>query len=208
MSEPIALEDLLVSQLPSALFRNDAALASQGFETNEIRATKEAVAALAGLASVPQVPPSSLRDRIVFSSSRRGRYGLFADRIARLFDIAVEDAATLLARMETPDAWAPFLVAGVDMIPVEAGPRCKGAIATLVRFQPGVTFPEHVHRGVETMLVLEGGFREAAASGVAPEEAWRGDELYRADGSAHALVTLEGVPCIAASLVVGYADFR
>jgi anti-sigma factor ChrR (cupin superfamily) len=109
-----------------------------------------------------------------------------------------------MLRVEQPDAWAPFLIEGLEMIPVTAGPKCAGAIATLVRLQPGVRFPEHNHIGEETMLLLDGGFCETDGG----EEAWRGDEMFRGDGTGHAFVALPGVPCIAAAVIFGHADFR
>lgn len=198
------LEDLLQRRLPSAVARDDGSLASAGIADTDLAGTKDAVAAL-GLTPAPAAPPADLRARLLASHERGGRYGIFADRIARLFDLSLPDAEALMKRIERPSEWNAFLVEGVEMIPVAAGPKCEGAIATLVRLQPGVTFPEHTHRGDETMLVLDGGFREPANGG---EEAWRGDELFRGDGSDHALAALPSVPCIAAVLIVGHADFR
>jgi putative transcriptional regulator len=121
-----------------------------------------------------------------------------------MFDLPVADAEALMLKIEDPAAWNPFIVAGVEMIPVMGGPKCEGAIATLVRIQPGSTFPHHTHRGDETMLVLDGGFHEPAANG---EEVWRGDEIFRGDGSDHELKALPGVPCIAAVMIFGHGDF-
>jgi len=200
----LGLEDLLQRRLPSAVTRADGSLASAGIADTDLAGTKDAVAAL-GLTTAPAAPPADLRARLLASHERGGRYGIFADRIARLFDLSLPDAEALMKRVESASEWNAFLVEGVEMIPVAVGPKCKGAIATLVRLQPGVTFPEHTHRGDETMHVLDGGFREHANGG---EEAWRGDELLRADGSDHALMALPGVPCIAAVLIVGRVEFR
>ena len=54
------------------------------------------------------------------------------------------------------------------------------------------------------MFVLAGGFREEGPQG---QETWRGDELVSSDGSKHSFVALPGEPCIAASLVEGFAEF-
>lgn len=207
MSDPtsLPLEELLEPRLPSALGRQDDALAAGGVPAAELAAAREAVAAIGAAAAEPTAPGADLRARLLGTFSRKGRYGIFADRVARLFDLSVEDAAALLARAEEGSAWMPFLVEGVDMIPVTTGPRRSGSIATLVRFRPGATFPEHDHRGEETMFVLEGGFRETAEGG---DEVWRGDEIHRSDGTGHALLALEGVPCVAAVVIDGHADFR
>ncbi|MBX3213032.1 MAG: cupin domain-containing protein [Labilithrix sp.] len=200
----LGLEDLLQRRLPSAVSRDDASLAESGVADADLAGTKDAVAAV-GLATSPAAPPAALRERLLASRERPGRYGIFADRVARLFDLPLADAEALMGRIESPSEWTAFLVDGLEMIPVMAGPSCAGAVATLVRIQPGATFPDHAHRGDETMLVLDGGFREPAVGG---EEVWRGDEVFRGDGTEHALVALPGVPCVAAVVIFGHADLR
>lgn len=155
-------------------------------------------------ASEPAAPAGSLRERLLASTKRPGRYGIFVDRVARLFDLPVEKAAHLLGKLERDEAWKPFLVPGTEMIPVRPGEALAGAIATFVRVAPGVRFPDHVHRGVETMVVLDGGFVEPDSK----IEAWRGEETVREDGTEHALLGLPGVPCIVAVLIQGHADFK
>jgi len=200
----LGLEDLLQRRLPSAVTRDDASLAKAGVPDADVAATKDAIAAI-GLTAEAAAPPPGLRDRIVASRQRQGRYGIFADRISRLFDLPLAEAEGLMQRIEQPSEWKPFLVDGLEMIPVTAGPKCAGAIATLVRIQPGATFPDHAHRGDETMIVLDGGFREPGDGG---EEVWRGDEIFRADGTEHALLALPGIPCVAAVLIFGHGDFK
>lgn len=153
----------------------------------------------------PTPPDAALRTRLLASLGRPGTYGVFADRLARLFDLPLEEATALCASLESGEAWKPFLLPGVEMMPVTAGPKLAGAVATLVRLQPGAAFPEHTHRGEETMVVLDGGFREAAEGGA---EVWRGEELSRGDGTDHTFVALPGRPCIAAAVITGYAEFR
>jgi len=199
------LEDLLEKRLPSALHRHDAELSSGGVADQDLAATKNAIAAI-GIAGAPKAPPpTSLRDRLLASRQRGGKFGIFADRVARLFDLPIAEAEELMTRIEKDEAWNPFIVEGVEMIPITAGPKCAGSIATLVRIQPGSTFPEHAHVGDETMLVLDGGFIEPSGT---KEEAWRGDEVFRTEGTDHALVGLPGKPCVAAVLIFGYADFK
>jgi quercetin dioxygenase-like cupin family protein len=200
----LGLEDLLQRRLPSASLRDDAAFMTAGASAADLAATKDAVAAI-GLTAPSAAPPPSVRDRLLASQQRGGRYGIFADRVARLFDLPIAEGEALMKRIEDPSAWNAFLVEGVEMIPVVGGPKCAGAVATLVRIQPGVTFPEHAHRGDETMLVLDGGFVEPGEGG---DEVWRGDEVFRPDGSEHALRGLPGIPCVAAVLIYGYGDFR
>ena len=206
MSESVPLEALLERRLPSAIDRDDAALRAAGTSDADIASTKDAVAAL-GLSAThsPLRPGTLLRERLLASARRVGTYGRFADRVARMFDMDVAASEELMKRLEDESAWMPFLTEGLELIPVPAGPKCDGAIATVVRFQPGTCFPAHVHAGEETMFVLDGGFREDVAGG---EEVWRGDEIVRGDGSDHALVALPGIPCVAAVIIYGHTDFR
>jgi quercetin dioxygenase-like cupin family protein len=198
------LEDLLQRRLPSAIARDDASLARAGVADTELAAVKDTVAAI-GLTTSPTAPSKGVRERLLASGLRQGRFGIFADRVARFFDLPIAEAEALMKRIENASEWHPFLIEGVEMIPVVGGPKSASAICTLVRLQPGATFPEHAHRGDETMLVLDGGFREPADGG---EEVWRGDEIFRDDGSEHSLVALPGVPCVAAVIIFGHGDFR
>jgi anti-sigma factor ChrR (cupin superfamily) len=206
MASSPSLEDLLETRTPSAADRLDAALTSQGVAASDVAATKNALAAFAVTSGgKPQAPLASLKDRILASQARAsgGRFGIFADRIARMFDMSIGDAEALMKSIEVPGTWMPFLVDGLEVVAVKAGPKCEGAIATLVRIQPGTKFPQHAHRGDETMLVLDGGFREDHEGG---EEVWRGDEILRSDGTEHTLVGLPGVPCVSAVLIFGFGD--
>lgn len=170
--------------------------------------TKQGAIALSALASAAASdaaePSGSLRDRLLASRDRGGKYGIFVDRIARLFALPSKEAEQLLTKIESPDEWKPFLVEGTEIIPVKTGEGLRGAIATFVKVMPGARFPDHVHHGVETMLVMDGGFVEPASK----IEAWRGEETTREDGTEHALIGLPGVPCIAAVLIIGHADFK
>lgn len=196
-------ESLLAVRLPTELALTDEKLVASGVAPAELAAARNAIAAIGAATDASSAPPS-LRDRLLTSLGRGGRYGKFADRLARMFDLSAADAEALCVRIEDPSAFSPFLVPGVDVIPVVTGPRLAGAIAVIARIQPGSTFPAHTHRGEETMLLLDGGLREEGEGG---HEAWRGDELLSADGSGHAFVALPGQPCIAASVIEGVAEF-
>jgi quercetin dioxygenase-like cupin family protein len=200
------LESLLVQYLPSELGRAEAALVDSGVAEEEIRATLDAVAAI-GLAAAPEAPPSpsrSIRERLVATERRVGKYGRFTDRVARLFDIDASAAEALLQRIESPDAWSDALLEGVYVLAVNAGPSRRQCTATLVKIESGASFPFHRHHGEETMLMLEGGFRDPNAEG---HEAWHADELIQSDGSGHALQAIGNTPCVAAILIEGTPEF-
>jgi putative transcriptional regulator len=198
-------EAILRPVQPSELARRDDALANAkggGAHAKDLADAKAVVAAV-GLASYDAPPPPALRDRLLASMNRPGRHGRYADRLARMFDLPIDKAEKLAAKLDDPDAYTPFFVPGVEVMNVEAGPKYANAIALIAKIPPGVQFPHHTHRGEETMFVLAGGFKEDKGG----SEVWRGDELVSADGSDHSFVALPGEPCIAASLVIGHADF-
>lgn len=197
------LDEALIKPVqPSELARRDDAFAKGGVAAKEL-ADAKAVLSAVGLATHDAPPAPALRDRLLASMKRQGRHGRYVDRLARMFDITLEAAEKLAAKLDDPSAYTPFFVPGVEVLQVEAGPKYPNAIALIAKIPPGVTFPHHKHHGVETMFVLAGGFREDKGG----SEVWRGDELVSADGSDHAFVALEGEPCIAASLVEGFAEF-
>ena len=195
-------ESLLQPCQPSEVARRDVALLGAGVSASQLAAAKDSMAALA-LGAAKLEASTALRDRLLASVARPGRFGQYVDRLARMFDLSMVDAEQLIARVDTPQAYTPFFVEGVEMLEVKTGPRFEGAIAVIAKLAPGARWPDHAHRGEETMFVLAGGFRETNGN-----EVWRGDELTSGDGSEHAFVALDGEPCITASLVVGFVEFR
>jgi len=167
-------------------------------------AAHEALSALACTVE-PIAPGISLRQRLVSSvqRSREGRLGIFADRIARLFDVPLESALELLAKVESGTAWKAGIAEGIEMFSVRTGPKYPGAMAGFGRLRPGARFPKHGHLGDETTLVMAGGFRDS--SGIEVE---RGDELYEAPGSEHDFVVLDGEDCIAAVIALNGIELK
>lgn len=206
MAEVELDENLLEVCQPSELRRRDSALVRRGTPEEELALAQETIASL-GLSELPAPPSTKLRDRLLASVRRPGRFGVYADRLARMFEIDLAEAERLAERIGDPTAYNPFFVSGVEVLEVPIGPRLAngGAIAVIAKLQPGTRFPAHEHHGEELMFLLAGGFREEGEAG---REVWRGDELVSSDKSEHAFVALEGEPCIAASLVEGFVDFR
>jgi anti-sigma factor ChrR (cupin superfamily) len=62
-----------------------------------------------------------------------------------------------------------------------------------MRFEPGFRFPNHRHRGAETLLVLEGSYSDQSQVSFAA-----GDLQQMDAGSAHELVVGPHGPCVAA----------
>src|SRR5688500_10072655 len=119
--EPDLTEVLLTPCQPSELPRRDAALEARGVRSVEIGELKAAVAAV-GL-SEARSPEPALKDRLLASITRPGRFGRYADRLARMFDLTIADAELLATRIADPTAYSPFLVDGIEMLEVTPGKR-------------------------------------------------------------------------------------
>jgi putative transcriptional regulator len=201
MSRPTTSDDLLFAPLaPSAIERAERAVPES--DVREVVEGREALEAIAR--AVPAAPaPSGLRSRIVASAARGGRFGVFADRIARLFDIDVDEARRLLVKAEDPKSFGPGPIPNTTWLFVKPGPKLPGALAAIGRLEPGARVPDHGHGSDETTLVLEGGFAEDG--GV---EVWRGDELYKGPGTEHTFQVIGDQPCVAAVIAPGGVKFR
>lgn len=161
-------------------------------------------ATLVAIASTvePRPAPDAVRDRLMASMQRGGRYGVFVDRLARMFDLPVATVEKLVRKLDDPGAWKPGPSEGVEWIGVRAGPKYPNAVAAFGKLKPGARFPHHSHKGEETTLVMAGGFRDS--SGVEVE---RGEELFEAPGTDHDFVVLDGEDCIAAVIAVEGVEF-
>jgi hypothetical protein len=146
-------------------------------------------------------PSATTLTRVQTSLGRSGRYGKFADRIGRLYEISTDEAEAVLARVNDPSVWVPSGIPGIDLFPIPS-PLASDGTAVIARLQGGVVFPEHEHLGPETTFVLDGGFRDM--SGVEIE---RGDELSMDLGSVHHFTVFDAEPCLAASYVRGGVKF-
>lgn len=203
--EPLTVDDVLFGSLsPSALARGEA-------EVGDDRAIAEGRVAIEALAKSVPPPPledadapvsARLRERLQSTLSRGGKYGMFVDRVARLFDISIEAAEKLLARVDDPSQLKYGLGEGIGLISVRPGPKYPGAYGAIGRLKPGARFPHHEHAGIETTLVLDGGFLDASG-----EEVWRGDEMIKDAGSSHDFVVIEGGDCVACVIAHGGVRF-
>ena len=63
---------------------------------------------------------------------------------------------------------------GVLVAHVPNGPATEGAIVGFIKLAPGTSFPTHTHLGDETVLVVQGAFRDSEG-----EEARAGDTAHR-----------------------------
>ena len=120
------------------------------------------------------------------------RFAHLAEPLAELLGVPEHVAAALLGRLADARAWEPGPGRGVKLMPALTGPSRAGALAVFLELQPGARLT-HAHLGEEETLVLQGGLKEQDGS-----ELWRGDTQRKAEGSAHAAVALDGLPCVLA----------
>jgi len=145
--------------------------------------------------------PALLRRLMAEVESLPLRYAPFFDRLAKLFDLPESAIEAALTRARDERLWRRTLFPGVRRLEVRAGPRLRGAQVYLMRFEAGLRFPLHRHRGVETSFVLEGAYVDSRGTRVGP-----GEEQDMPDGSEHGLTVDEGGPCVAAVVTRG-VDF-
>lgn len=105
-----------------------------------------------------EVPPAGGVERLL-ARVREGRLSYFVAQVAGLFDITTEEAGSLLKRAERNEGWEQGPAPGVQIMPVNPGPRVPEALTALVKLAGGATFPLHPHFGPERVMVLEGGSR-------------------------------------------------
>jgi len=135
----------------------------------------------------PAPLPSALRARILASVKAESRFLSFADQVAALVDVAVDRAKELLLGIDAEESWGDSIVPAMRLYNFDGGPSVANAITGFVRMPPGSAFPHHVHVGQETVLVLQGQFREDNGDVVGPSEKKVSDA-----GSAHSFEVLDG----------------
>jgi putative transcriptional regulator len=145
-----------------------------------------------GLAAAPKSLLATLEKKLAGT----GRFEHLLEKVARLFDLSVEQARAELQRIDEPGTWDTELSPGVWVAPVNAGPKAvgEGAFTVLLKVAPGALFPTHTHGGEEQVLVLEGGYLDVGGS-----EYWRGELDVRAEGTTHSFTGLPGSGCICAA---------
>jgi len=172
-----------------ALDALDAALHSPPGETSAdpaLRAEADAIAealsalAVAAAPATPAAPPPALRARLLASARGPARFAPFIDRLARLIDLAAEQARALLASIDRPDAWLPSPAPNVRLIHLPGGPAVAGLDIGFVRVAAGTDFPPHRHLGDERVLVLQGSYRDSGGATVRA-----GDQVHMPAGSEH-----------------------
>jgi putative transcriptional regulator len=144
-------------------------------------------------------PDVAVRARLLASTTTAGAAVVrFAPQVADLYDLSVDAARGLLARVDDASAWRP-LMPGIDCLKVEPGTRHSGVQCNLVRIAPGTSFPWHRHLGEEVSLVLHGGAHMSDGKDLLP-----GDMLVVGDETEHDFsIDPDGDTCIVAIRMAG-----
>lgn len=122
---------------------------------------RDAVADVAALLE-PSPPPTSLRDRLMASTSR-GRLTRFAAPVAKLLDVDETRAEELLEGIDDPASWSPNPLPGVTLYHFEGGPKVADCITGFTRIERDGAFPPHEHLGTEYVFVVQGRLRDAVS---------------------------------------------
>lgn len=209
MTRPLTddeLAELALGTLPAA---HRAALSRDLGPATLASAEAEAAEALTSLAVAlpPATPSPGLRDRLLASARGPARFAPFIDRLARMVDLAGERVQALLAsltpRPSGPDladrgTWQPSPAPHIHLVHFDGGPACAGADVGFVRVDAGTTFPDHRHVGEETVLVLQGSYRDSDGTLVRA-----GDIVKKSADSHHHFTAGPDEPLIYAVVVFG-----
>jgi putative transcriptional regulator len=139
----------------------------------------------------PVTPSGDLRADILGDARPEARFLDLSEQVATLMDVSTDRAISRLAGIDDEQSWEQGPFAGIDLYHLDGGPAVSDAIVGFVRIEPGAAFPEHEHLGTETVLVLQGAYRDS--DGVVYR---RGDQNIKAAGSSHDFEALEGPPLI------------
>ena len=126
------------------------------------------------------------------------RYAPFYERLMALFDLDEPAVVAVLDASQNQSAWEPF-APGVLAYHLAPGPRHAGADAGLIRMEAGLAFPSHEHLGDESVLVLEGRYRDNIAGRIYQA----GDRHDMKGGSRHSYDVLPDAPLVFAVVLYG-----
>lgn len=158
--------------------------------SDEFVADSESVEALEelaqGLVASHATPSAKLLERVLRSTRDVVRFERFVADAAALLDLPQPEARALLERLEDPEAWEPGFLPELRLCHVRGGAKVANAVTGFVQLTAEQVFPEHEHLGEESVLVLQGRFRD-------------GDDVYGPGavvvlppGSSHSFTALPG----------------
>lgn len=156
----------------------------------------ETVARLAD-ALAPVAPGPALRERLFASLASGGRLHRFADGVAELLDLPVDQARGLLDGIDAAQSWSGSPIPGVDLFHLPGGPKVENCIRGFIKVERGGRFPHHRHVGDEAVLVVQGRYRDTVSGVVFGP----GDIARMTPGTEHELVVEPGPTLIYLAVV-------
>ena len=145
----------------------------------------------------PQTPSTGLAESILAALPQR-RFARFTQDVAELLDIASAQAEKLLDGIDKKANWSDGPIEGMTIYHVEGGPRVARAITGFTRIESGGGFPEHKHLGKESILILQGYFKDTVSDVVHGP----GDIVHMASQTSHGFEVLEGATQLTYLVVV------
>lgn len=159
-------DEIAEHAVPGQMAAEEMAAGQTGASTPSEPATLSTLLSLEsalGAATAPAAgaPPGLLARLEATLNEAPHRYAPFYAKAAELFDLPESDVIAVLARLKDPAVWSFAGLPGIAKVKVAGGPAVAQAETLLVRFNPGVRFPEHEHVGLERVLVLEGSYTDS-----------------------------------------------
>ncbi|MDQ3034041.1 MAG: cupin domain-containing protein [Myxococcota bacterium] len=139
---------------------------------------------------------AALRERVIAAVRTTHRWDDLEAKIASLIDLDLDATRALLVAIDERGGWEAGIAESVELLHFRGGTAVADAITGFVRIAPGEAFPEHEHVGDESVLVLQGAFRDS--SGTLHE---RGELVQRPAGSSHSLVAVGALPLVYLAIV-------
>lgn len=134
-------------------------------------------------------PDPQIRRRLLETLAGPERYTLFADDVARAFEVDVESARGALRRISDESAWRP---AGFPGSRVLVSPELA-ANGTVIAYLPlGMSIPVHSHAEREMTFVLDGELLDDAQ-----QRFGAGELLDMQIGTKHAITVVGEHACLA-----------
>jgi quercetin dioxygenase-like cupin family protein len=134
-------------------------------------------------------PDPRIRSRLLEALGGPERYTLFANDVARAFDVSVEHARTALRAIADASAWRPGAIPGSRVLAAAELAENGTVIADLPL---GMYIPVHAHAERELTFVLDGALLDDAQQRFGP-----GELLDMPVGTAHSITVVGEHACLA-----------
>jgi len=163
---------------------------------SEDQSAAEALEAMVDALGTEEVAPE-LSNKIM-NALPADRFARFADDISAALDIDLAQAHKLLNGIDDDKNWEDSLLEGMKLYHVEGGPMVEKAITGFARLPPGGQFPLHKHLGEETIIVIQGYFKDS----VSDKTFGPGDTIKMPTDSEHGFEVLDSGTQLTYLLVV------